>query len=464
VLRLRVLAVLLFAVLVLSAPAAADSADVVIVGAGGAGLAAAIEAHDQGAEVIVVEKMPMVGGNTLYATGGLNAAGTQPQAELGIEDSPEKHFEDTLAGGGGLNLEDLVSVMTEQAPEAVAWLTEDLGADLSDVGRLGGSSVNRTHRPTGGEPVGPHLIEVLRAAADERGIDIRVETEAVEIVGDPQGVSGIVVENDDDRYTIEAKSVVVTTGGFGADEAMFAEYDQDLEGFGTTNAPGATGDGIIMVDDIGGELIHMDQIQTHPTVHPERNIMITEAVRGNGAILVNAEGERFVDEMDTRAVVSAAILEQTGGSAFLFFDDPVRQGLGAVENYIDQGLVKKADTVSGLAEELGADPSVLEETKQAYNAAVEAGEDEQFGRDDLPAMIDEGPYYAIEIGPAVHHTMGGVRINTYAEVQSEEGSIPGLYAAGEVTGGIHGGNRLGGNALADVIVFGRIAGQQAGQF
>lgn len=462
--RWSFLAAALLLTVLLSFPVAADSADVIIVGAGGAGLASAIEAADQGVSVVVLEKMPMAGGNTLYATGGMNAAGTSSQETLGIEDSPAVHYKDTMQGGHDLNVPELVEIMTEQAPVAVEWL-KGLGADLADVGRLGGSSVNRTHRPTGGQPVGPHLVQVMFEAAQTRGVDVRLENEVIEILLDDNGAAhGVVVENREGTYTITAKAIVVTTGGFGANPTMFVEYDPELEGFGTTNAPSATGDGITMLTALGADLIHMDQIQTHPTVHPGRSTMITEAVRGNGAIMVNRDGARFVNEMGTRDVVSGAILDQDGQSAYLFFDDAVRGSLAAVENYRRQGIVTEADTLEELANALGVDAAALTGAVDEYNAAVAAGSDDAFGRSDLPRSLDEAPFYAIEIGPAVHHTMGGVVINERTEVQSANGSIPGLFAAGEVTGGIHGGNRLGGNALADIIVFGRIAGQQAAQY
>ncbi len=448
----------------LAAPAAAESADVVIVGAGGAGLAAAIEAADQGVSVVVLEKMPMVGGNTLYATGGMNAAGTSSQEALGIEDSPAVHYEDTIQGGNDLNVPELVEIMTSQAPAAVEWL-KGLGADLDDVGRLGGSSVNRTHRPTGGQAVGPHLVQVMFEAAQDRGVEFRLESQAVEILRNEDGAAyGVVVDNRDGTYTITAKAIVVTTGGFGANPTMFVEYDPELEGFGTTNAPSATGDGIAMLTEVGAQLIHMDQIQTHPTVHPGRSTMITEAVRGNGAIMVSRDGTRFVDEMGTRDVVSTAILEQEGQSAYLLFDDSIRASLAAIENYRRQGIVTEADTLEALASELGIDASTLTAAVEQYNASAAEGVDEAFGRSDLPRSLTEAPFFAVEVGPAVHHTMGGVVINGDTEVQGSEGSIPGLFAAGELTGGVHGGNRLGGNALADIVVFGRIAGQHAAQF
>lgn len=437
--------------------------DVVIIGAGGAGLAAALEAREAGHEVVIVEKMSFVGGNTLRATGGLNAAGTSPQEDLGIEDSWETHYEDTMTGGQEMNDPELVEILTRNAADAVEWLI-DMGADLSDVGRLGGSSENRTHRPTGGAAVGPHLVDVLRTNAEDQGVEILTNTEAIEILEEAGSASGIVVQNGDDEYTISASAVVVATGGFGSNTTMLVDYDENLEGFGTTNHPGAQGDGITMAQSIGAALVDMEEIQTHPTVNPEEDYMITEAVRGNGAILVNLEGQRFVDELGTRDVVSEATLDQTEGYAYLVFDHDLRESLSAIEGYEERGLVTEGETLEELAEALEMDVEELENTVTNYNAFVEAGTDEDFGREDLEASIAQGPFYAIAVGPAVHHTMGGIQINERAQVLNEDGEvIEGLYAAGETVGGIHGANRLGGNALADLMVFGRLAGQSIGE-
>jgi len=436
--------------------------NVVIIGSGGAGLAAAIEAHDAGKEVIVVEKMSMVGGNTLRATGGLNAAGTSVQAELGIEDNIETHLEDTMTGGYNKNIPELASAMVTGASDAVEWLIE-LGADLSDVGKLGGSTNNRSHRPSGGAPVGPHLVEVLKASVEERGIDILTKTTAIEILAEEGKVTGIVAKDENDaEFIIEADAVILATGGFGANSTMFTEYDAALKGFGTTNQPGATGDGITMAKEIGAGLVQIQEIQTHPTAVPSNGYMITEAVRGNGAILINKEGKRFVNEMLTRDVVSEAILAQEGQTSFLFFDETVRESLSAIDGYIKQGIVVEADTIEELAEKLGMDAEILVNTAKTYTESVNAKTDAEFGRTDLPRAIETGKFYVIEVAPAVHHTMGGIAINEEARVLTEDGQvIEGLFAAGEVVGGVHGGNRLGGNALADIIVFGRIAGQNA---
>lgn len=438
--------------------------DVLVVGAGGAGLAAAIEASDAGKDVIVIEKMPMAGGNTLRATGGLNAAGTSSQEALDIEDDASIHYEDTMTGGHELNDPELLEILTSQAAPAVEWLIE-LGADLSDVGRLGGSSNNRTHRPTGGAPVGGHLVQVLQEASQERGVEILLNTTAVELLIEDDAVNGVLVEAENgETYSIFADAVILATGGFGANATMIADLDEGLEGFGTTNHPGATGEGITMAQEIGAALVDMVEIQTHPTVVPEIGYMITEAVRGNGAILINRSGERFVDEMGTRDVVSAATLEQEGQTGFLFFDEDVRESLSAIEGYIERDLVIEAESLEELAEKMEMDIDVLQATVDSYNEAVASGSDEAFGRSDMPTGLESPSFYLIEVGPAVHHTMGGLHISANAEVLNEDGeAIPGLFAAGEITGGIHGGNRLGGNALTDLIVFGRIAGQSAAQ-
>ena len=440
------------------------STDVVIIGAGGAGLTAAIEAKENGANVIVVEKNAVVGGNTKFATGGLNAAETKIQKENGIEDSVEVYIEDTMKGGKNLNNPELVKVLAENSATTVDWLV-GIGADLTDVGRLGGASANRAHRPTGGAPVGAHLSETLNNKALEVGVEIRLETKAVELIADGNKVTGIKVQDaKGNEYEINAKAVVIATGGFGANQELVVKYKPELAGFGTTNGPGATGDALGLVEALNVELVDIEQIQTHPTVVPEKNKMITEAVRGNGAILVNREAKRFIDELQTRDVVSAAELEQEGKTAFLLFDQNVRESLSAIEKYAKLGLLTEAATVKELAEVIGVDAAVLEETVSTYNTYVQAGEDKDFERSNMKTELNKGPFYAVEVGPAVHHTMGGLKINTETQViNTNDEVIEGLFAAGEVTGGVHGANRLGGNALADITTYGRIAGKNASE-
>lgn len=448
-----------------AAPAAEDlSCDVVIVGAGGAGLAAAIEAHKAGAEVVVLEKMALVGGNTNYATGGLNAAETVSQKAKGIDDSVETFFDDTMKGGKNLNDPGLVQIMAEKSAATIDWLIS-LGGDFSDVGRLGGATNNRSHRPAGGAPVGGHLVQVLLAEVENRNITVLTESRVVAILKDGDKVAGVEVESPRGKFTVTAGAVVLATGGFGANNDLVASYNASLKGFGTTNQPGATGDALGLVKPLDVALVDMDQIQTHPTVVPVKNTMITEAVRGNGAILVNRQGKRFVSEMDTRDVVSEAELAQEGQTAFLLFDQGVRESLSAIESYVKSGLVTEGASLEEVAGKIQIDGAALKETVERYNGFVAAGVDTDFARSNLPRALATGPYYMIEVGPAVHHTMGGLKIDTETRVIGKDGSpIPGLFAAGEVTGGVHGANRLGGNALSDITTFGRIAGSGAAAF
>lgn len=443
------------------------SCDIVIIGAGGAGLCASIEAKQKGVKnVILLEKMGVVGGNTTSATGGLNAAETRFQKELGIADSKESFYSDTMKGGYNLNDSNLVHEMVNKAPETVDWLVS-IGVDLTDVGKMAGSTNKRTHRPQGGAAVGAHMIPVLESAAKTLGVDLRKNSKVIDIISDNGSAAGVVVQKDNQTYTIKAKAVIIATGGFGANSKMVESYVPSLVGFGTTNHKGATGDAFAWIEKFDGQLTQMDQIQTHPTVVPSNGVMITEAVRGNGAIMVNREGKRFGTEMATRDVMSANVLAQTGKTAYLVFDTSVRKSLKAIEGYIKKGLLTEGQTPDELGEKLDMPTGSLAATISNYNTYVINGSDPEFGRkaSEMPRALSEGPYFAVEVGPAIHHTMGGIKINTQAEVlNSKNQVIPGLYAAGEVTGGVHGGNRLGGNAVADICVFGKIAADSAVEF
>jgi len=440
--------------------------DVVIIGAGGAGLSAAVAAREKGVSVIVLEKMPIVGGNTNYATGGLNASETSIQKNKGIADSNAQYIEDTMKGGKNINDKALVTEMVEKSAETVDWLI-NLGADLTDVGKMAGSTNSRTHRPTGGAAVGAHLSAALEKAAKAVGADIRLNQEVTKIINENGKAAGVEVSTKDGKYTIKAKAVIIATGGFGANPSLVESYKPELKGFGTTNHAGATGDALTWAKDFNAALTDIEQIQTHPTVVPVKNLMITEAVRGNGAIMINRDGKRFCTEMATRDVMSEAILKQTGGTAYLMFDTSIRKSLKAIETYASQGLLTEGATVAELAQKLGIPEAALEKTVSDYNSYVANGNDPDFGRkaSEMPRALVEGPYYVVEVGPAIHHTMGGLKINTKTEVIDTKGNvIPALYAAGEVTGGVHGANRLGGNAVADITVFGKIAGEQAANY
>ncbi len=436
--------------------------DIVIIGAGGAGMTAAINATQAGKTVILLEKMPYVGGNTTKATGGMNAAETHYQKEQGIEDTVEQFVEDTMKGGHNINDRDLVTVMAENSAEAIDWL-DSIGAPLPKVSFSGGATNKRIHAPEDGSGVGAYLVTAFRRTLDDLGVNVMYNTKATELMVEDGAVVGVKAEGKTVDYTIRAQAVILATGGFGNNEDMIVQYRPDLKGTVTTSAPGITGDGILMAVEVGADLVDIDQIQLHPTVEQSTSMLITESVRGDGAILVNQEGKRFTNELLTRDVVSAAELAQPGSYAYIIFDQHLRDGLKAIEKYVSTGITVQADTIEGLAKLIDVDPATLAETLANWNKYVADKNDPDFGRESgMDADLSQAPYYAIKIAPGIHHTMGGVRINTATQVLDANGDpIPGLYAAGEVVGGVHGGNRIGGNAVADIVVFGKIAAESA---
>lgn len=489
-------------------------ADIVVVGAGGAGMTAAISAAKEGKSVVIVESQSMVGGNSVRATGGLNATHTPAQDEnefneaagvektlataaesyadnetitalaatvaeqwaeyqanpVGYFDSVELMELDTMIGGKGVNNPELVEVLCSNSADAIEWLAS-IGIDMPSVSSFGGASVKRIHRPLNDEgkvvSVGSYMIPLLEKNCEEAGVEILFNTTANEILTDDNGAAvGIVATGKSgETVTVNAKAVVLATGGFGANLEKVVEYKPDLAGFMTTNAAGAQGQGIDMAVAIGAGTVDMDQIQIHPTVEANTAALITEGLRGDGAILVNAEGNRFTDEVGTRDVVSAAEIAQTGSYSWLIIDQAMVDASSVIQGYIKNGYTVTGETYEALAEAMGVDATAFAATMEKWNACVEAGKDEEFGRTSFANPLNTAPYYAIKVTAGVHHTMGGLTINANTEVLAEDGSvIPGLYAAGEVTGGVHGANRLGGNAVADFTVFGRIAGQQASAY
>lgn len=489
-------------------------ADVVVIGAGGAGMTAAMTAADAGQKVVILESQAMVGGNSARATGGMNAAKTVYQDEnefdqaAGVEKTlataaekyadnetitalaktvseqwaayqanPTGYFDsvelmelDTMVGGKGINDPELVKTLCEGTADAIDWLDEN-GITLHNVSSFGGASVKRIHRPVNEEgkvvSVGAYMIPLLQENCEKRGIDIVLNTTVDTILTDANGAAVGVSGTDKDGNTvvINAKSVILATGGFGANLDMVTQYKPELAGFMTTNAAGAQGQGIEMATAIGAGTVDMDQIQIHPTVEANTAALITEGLRGDGAILVNANGERFVDEVGTRDVVSAAEIAQPGSYSWLIVDQAMADASSVIQGYIKKGYTKTGATYEELAKELDVDPAAFANTMETWNSYVEAKNDPDFGRTSFANPLNNGPYYAIKVTAGVHHTMGGVTINSATEVLKEDGTvIPGLFAAGEVTGGVHGANRLGGTAVADFVVFGRIAGESAANY
>ena len=444
--------------------------DVVVVGAGGAGLTASVLATQQGQKVILLEKMPFVGGNSLRAEGGMNAAGTNLEKELGLDDSTVENFtEDTLRLGHYLADPELVRTLAENSSDAIEWL-KTVGASFTGVKATGGCEGRKyLHQPEGGVAVGEYLVAKLKTQVEKLGIDVRVNTKATEILMKDGQAVGVLAEDAEHTYTINAKSVVLTTGGFGANFELMASFDPSLANAVTTNHSGAQGDGIMMAQAIGADTVDMDQIQLHPTVIQSDGSLVSESFRSLGAIVVNTEGKRFVNDLAGRDVVSQAELKQPDGYCFIIFDQNLVDHLALSQRFIDGGYTISGKTYEELAKNMGLSAEAQQNfvnTMNTWNQSVANGIDEEFGRNNgMDDDLSTAPYYAIKIAPGIHHTMGGIKINTSAEVIDTDGNvIPGLFAAGETTGGIHGGNRVGGNAVCDFIVFGRIAGQSASDF
>ena len=448
-------------------PNAPQNYDVVVVGSGGAGLAAAIQAHDEGARVVIIEKMPTIGGNTIKASVGMNAAETRFQKLKGIEDSKELFYEETLKGGQFKNNPVLLREFVDLAPEAIEWLA-DHGIELNDITITGGMSIDRTHRPADRSAVGGFLISGLVKNINSRNIEVLLETSVEEILYENGAVTGVkVVDEYNDSRILNAKSVIVATGGFSANRELVVKYRPELDGFVTTNHKGATGSGIAMLEKIGAGTVDMGEIQIHPTVEQTTSYLVSESIRGGGAILVRQAGKRFYNEMETRDKVSAQIIALPEKSAWIVFDEQVRMNNKAADEYIAKGFVISAPTVAELAVKLNMSESqTLEATLARYNNFVRMQKDEDFGRQTaLRHPLSEGPFYAIRIAPGVHHTMGGVTIDTTTAVLDRQKQvINGAWACGEVVGGIHGANRIGGNAVADIIIFGILTGGNAAAY
>ena len=440
-----------------------EKTDVIVIGAGAAGMTAAITAHDGGAKVVLLEKQPITGGNSALSAGGMNATETTFQKKKGIKDSIDVMISDTMKGGGNTNNPDLVKILATRSASSVDWLTA-IGADISDIGQMAGATNYRTHRPTGGAAVGAHITKVLKKNVADRKIDVRVNSKVVKLVEDRTGrVIGVVVEGKHSgSYTLLGKVVVMATGGFSASQDLVGQYQPQFVGMTTSNQPGATGDGMLIGEKAGGQLIDMKEIQIHPTVAAGSRILITEAVRGNGAILINRNGKRFVNELTTRDKASQATLAQPGGSAFLVFDSVIHKSLKQIDGYFELGLVLEGATLPELAKAMGVPGDTLAQSIETYNGFFDAKKDGEFGRADLPRALRTAKFYAIEVKPGIHYTMGGLKINTETQVIGKDGKpISGFFAAGEVTGGVHGKNRLGGNSISETITFGRIAGANA---
>ena len=454
--------------------------DIVIVGGGGAGLTAAVEATQAGSSVVVVEKNGFVGGNTILSGGIYNAPDPELQEPAGIEDSEELFYEQTYEAGDEVANPELVKVLTSQADDGLEWL-KSIGMEFrDDIGQGAGSLHPRTH--TAVKPNGTGFIDAFMENLDESGnAQILTETTAEHIIMEDGKAAGIKARNfDGSDLTINAKQgVVVTTGGFAKNPEMVVEYKNEEkwpnldEKTISTNLGSITGDGITMSEEVGADLVDMDQMQFLYLGIPDRGpITGVLDLQAEKVLFVNNEGERFVREDGRRDVISKAIFDQPDGtywmvhsSDVLDFDTAKTVEQEDFKKVVEEGKYGwvQADTLEELAEKMDVPYENLKKSFDDYNKSFDDKvEEDEFGRTLFTYPMKEGPYAAVPRTPALHHTMGGLKIDEGAHVLDKDGNpIPGLFAAGEVTGGIHGANRVGGNAVVDLVVFGRIAGQNA---
>lgn len=455
-------------------------ADVVIVGGGGAGLTAAVEATQAGSSVVVVEKNGFVGGNTILCGGIYNAPDAELQEPAGIEDSEDLFYTQTYEAGDEVANPELVKVLTSQADDGLEWL-KSIGMEFrDDIGQGAGSLHPRTH--TAVKPNGTGFIDAFMENLDESGnAQILTETTAEQILMEDGKAAGIKAKNfDGSDLTINAnQGVIVTTGGFAKNSEMVVDHKNAEkwpnldESTISTNLDSLTGDGITMGEEVGADLVDMDQMQFLYLGIPDRGpITGVLDLQAEKVLFVNNEGERFVREDGRRDVISKAIFDQPDGtywmvhsSDVLDFDTAKTVEQEDFTKVVEEGKYGwvQADTLEELAEKMDVPYENLQASFDEYNKSFdEQVEEDEYGRTLFTYPMKEGPFAAVPRTPALHHTMGGLKIDEGAHVlDKDENPIPGLFAAGEVTGGIHGANRVGGNAVVDLVVFGRIAGQNA---
>ena len=494
-----------------------ETADVVIIGAGGAGLAAAVAAAESGASVVILEKMPAVGGSTLLAGGQYNSvdkvrqeayemrpelidvvketASEEPKNDLHAElmatvmeqitayeeegkttvfDSPELHALQTYKGGDYEGNLELILNLTKHAEESIPWL-ESLGVVVNpEIATVTGALWQRTHqfkKPVMTGPIDAYM-EYINANADK--VKIIFDAKAEKLVQEDGKITGVTGTKDGAEVICHAnKGVIIATGGFARNQELVLKYDKHwggLEGLGSTNAVSATGDGIIMGEDVGANLVGMEFIQLLPVGDPETGGMQGNiSINAANQLFINKEGKRFVAEDERRDVLTRALMEQTDKEMFIlhdaheYTDENVKNDFNeTIGSLVESGKVVKGESIEELATNMGVDPAALQATVDAYNLVVAGEASDEFGKNLVDQPFDKAPFYASKRVPTIHHTMGGLEINTDCQVLDAEGNpIPGLFAAGEVTGGIHGANRLGGNALPDTVVNGKIAGENA---
>ena len=439
--------------------------DIVIVGAGGAGLAAAVEAHEQGADnILVLEKMAFAGGSTTMAFGGFNCTNTRFMDEQGKEETPVMLVDKIIKNGAGFADVDMAGVIAIETPKVIEWL-DGFG---SEWGKIRYADL---HCPTDGTIPGVELVRVLKEQAEKNGIEIRYNSPAVDLIADESGrIHGVQVKDANGEYTIDAQAVILATGGYESNPEMIAKYDNPgLANIHLAPSQGNMGDGIVMAEKLGADLVNMDLIQLSCAVAPF-SIQMQLPIKNNGVIFVNKEGKRFTNEYSEASSdrrITEDILKQTDAECFGVYNETIYQTFMAIEekDFFDEyrmtgidnsGTVIQADTLEELAEKMGVD-------QEAFLATMSSLKTDGIGNEEVVKLADTykaGPYYAVNLTPGVMDTLGGVRADTTGRVLNQEGKpIKGLYAAGEVIGNVQGAYYSVG--LGEAVVFGRLSARNA---
>ncbi|EIW71298.1 fumarate reductase [Tremella mesenterica] len=459
-----------------------SNAKVIVVGGGLSGLSAAHTVLERGGNVILIDKNSFMGGNSTKATSGINGAGTQAQADLGIPDTAAKFFADTKKSARDLARDDLIQVLTHRSGDAVNWLVEKFNLDLSKVSRLGGHSEKRTHRGGAqfpGMTITYALMEKLEDLAESSPDRVKIlkKAKVSQCLKENGKTIGVEYEKDGKKYT-EHGTVILATGGYAADftaDSLLKKHRPEYYDLPTTNGDHCTGDGHKMAMQIGAKGIDLEKVQVHPTglVDPKDpnakvKFLAAEALRGVGGLLIDATGNRFVDELQHRDYVTNKMWENNKFPVRLVLNSTSSKEIEwHCKHYVGRGLMKRFNSGDELAKEIGCKPEVLRATFDNHNRYAKNPGTDPFGKKFFQGgdfKMDD-VYHVALMTPVLHYTMGGLEIGTDAAVHDTNSKpIPGLFACGELAGGVHGANRLGGSSLLGCVVFGRVAGDSASSY
>ncbi len=435
-------------------------ADVVVVGAGSAGLSAALEVANHHAKVIVLEKMPMIGGNSMQAAGYMLALPSE-KGELNYTKTRNELIEDMVAEGGKDASKEKISVLVDRSHEAVKWL-QSMGADLKSTPDYVTTDFSVAYHPLAGNyTVGEEIIKALVHTVEAKNIPMLTLTQVTKITTDENGlVNGVIALKGDGReIEVRAPAVIIATGGFAASDKMLDKYVKLPYPMSSTNLPGTTGDGLVLAERLGAKLVDMDHVMVHVTTLPFSGLVIPMQARTAGGILVNEKGHRFTNELSSEL---PPYYKRADGHAWLILDQGIVDRFPILRNYANSGFMQKGRTEEELARQIRVNPEILDQELNRYRAFARRQKDVDYSRPTMGSLLQEYPLYAVNVRPGLQSTLGGLATDLSARVlNTKDKPIPGLYAVGEVTGGVFGARRLEGSSLTSSVVFGRIAGQAA---